>query len=59
MPAPVALLTGPEHRHELVNDAFRRISGGRDVTGLTVREAFPELAGQGIYERLDAVLRDR
>jgi PAS domain S-box-containing protein len=56
MPAPLALLTGPEHRHEIVNDAFRRISGGgRDVTGLTVREAFPELEGQGIYERLDQV----
>ena len=56
MPAPVALLLGPEHRHALVNDAFRRISGGgRDVTGLPVREAFPELAGQGIYERLDRV----
>ena len=56
MPAPVALLVGPEHRHELVNDAFRRISGGgRDVTGLSVREAFPELAGQGIFERLDHV----
>jgi PAS domain S-box-containing protein len=56
MPAPVALLVGPEHRHALVNDAFRRISGGgRDVTGLTVREAFPELEGQGIHERLDRV----
>ena len=56
MPAPVALLVGPEHRHEIVNDEFRRISGGgRDVTGLTVREAFPELAGQGIYETLDRV----
>ena len=56
MPAPVALLVGPEHRHALVNAAFRRISGGgRDVTGLTVREAFPELEGQGIYERFDRV----
>ncbi len=56
MPAPLALLTGPEHRHEIVNEAFRRISGGgRDVTGLTVREAFPELEGQGIYERFDYV----
>jgi len=56
MPAPVALLLGPEHRHVLVNAEFRRISGGgRDVTGLTIREAFPDLAGQGIYERLDQV----
>jgi PAS domain S-box-containing protein len=56
MPAPVALLLGPEHRHALVNAEFRRISGGgRDVTGLTVREAFPEFAGQGVFERLDQV----
>ena len=50
MPAPVALLTGPELRYDLVNAAYRRISGGRDVTGLTHRDAFPELAGQGFYE---------
>ena len=56
MPAPLALLVGPEHRFEVVNDAFRRVSGGgRDVTGLTPREAFPELAGSGIYELYDRV----
>ena len=56
MPSPLALHVGPEHRFELINDAFRRISGGgRDDTGLTVREAFPELAGQGIIEALDRV----
>ena len=55
-PMPMALLEGPEHRYALVNDAFRAVSGGgRDVTGLTVRAAFPEVAGQGIYERLDRV----
>ena len=43
---PMALLVGPEHRLELVNDAYKRVSGGRDVTGLTYREAFPELEGQ-------------
>ncbi len=56
MPAPLALLAGPEHRFEIVNDAYRRVSGGgRDVTGLTIQEAFPELAGQGLYERFDRV----
>ncbi len=55
-PAPLALLVGPEHRFELVNPAYRRISGGgRDVTGLTPPEAFPELAGSGIYELFDRV----
>jgi PAS domain S-box-containing protein len=54
MPAPLALLVGPEHRFDIVNAAYRRVSGGgRDVTGLTPPEAFPELAGQGIYELFD------
>jgi PAS domain S-box-containing protein len=56
MPAPLALLVGPEHRFELVNDAYKRVSGGgRDVTGLTPPEAFPELAGSGTYELFDRV----
>ena len=55
-PAPLALLEGPEHRFVLVNDAYKRVSGGgRDVTGLTPPEAFPELAGSGIYELFDRV----
>ena len=56
MPAPLALLVGPEHRFDIVNPAYRRVSGGgRDVTGLTPPEAFPELEGQGIYELFDRV----
>jgi PAS domain S-box-containing protein len=54
-PVPMALHDGPEHRYVLVNDAYRRVSGGRDVTGLTLREAFPEVAGQGLYEVFDRV----
>jgi PAS domain S-box-containing protein len=55
-PAPLALLVGREHRFELVNPAYRRISGGgRDVTGLTPQEAFPELAGSGFFELFDRV----
>jgi signal transduction histidine kinase len=56
MPAPLALLEGPEHRFTLVNDAFRRVSGGgRDVTGLVPAEAFPELAGTGLFALHDRV----
>ncbi len=54
-PVPMALHEGPEHRYALVNAAFRRVSGGRDVTGLTIREAFPEIAGQGVWELFDRV----
>ncbi len=55
VPAPVALHMGPEHRFAIVNDAFRGISGGRDVTGLTPREAYPELVGHGVLDRFDEV----
>ena len=55
-PAPLALVEGPEHRFTLVNDAYKRVSGGgRDVTGLTPRTAFPELAGSGMHEIFDRV----
>jgi PAS domain S-box-containing protein len=54
-PTPIALLVGPEHRLDLVNDAYRRVSGGRDVTGLTFREAYPELEGQPFSEIQDRV----
>jgi PAS domain S-box-containing protein len=55
MPGFAALLAGPEHRYEYVNDAYREIAGDRDYIGRTVREAFPDIAGQGFYELLDRV----
>ncbi|KQP47629.1 hypothetical protein ASF44_23430 [Pseudorhodoferax sp. Leaf274] len=55
MPGFVGILSGPEHRYEYVNDAYVAISGERDFLGRTVREVFPELAGQGFYELLDQV----
>ncbi|MEW1955408.1 SpoIIE family protein phosphatase [Terrabacter sp. NPDC080008] len=57
LPAAVAYLSGPEHRFELTNDAFRRLVGGRLVEGATIREALPELERQGYVELLDRVLR--
>lgn len=55
-PIPMALLTGPEHRLQIVNAACQRIiAGGRDVTGLTVAKAIPELAKSVFVEVLDRV----
>lgn len=54
-PVGVALLRGPQHVYELANDAYRKLVGGRDVAGKAIRDALPELAGQGIYELLDSV----
>lgn len=54
-PGFVAFLEGQEHRYELTNRAYDRMIAGRKVVGRTVREALPELAGQGYYELLDQV----
>ncbi|MGG5819037.1 PAS domain-containing protein [Falsiroseomonas sp. HW251] len=57
MPGFVALLSGPEHRYQYVNEAYVEIAGQREFIGRTVREVFPEIADQGIYELLDKVYR--
>lgn len=54
-PGFIAVLTGPEQRFELANAAYRRMVGNRDLVGLTAREAFPEIEGQGFFELLDRV----
>jgi PAS domain S-box-containing protein len=55
MPGFAALLSGPDHRYDYINDAYVEISGPRAFLGRTVREVFPELTGQGFYELLDTV----
>jgi PAS domain S-box-containing protein len=55
MPGFAAMLSSPEHRFEYVNDAYREIAGQREFLGRTVREVFPDVAGQGFYELLDRV----
>ena len=54
-PSFSALLQGPEHRFVLTNPAYHQLIGHRNVVGLTVREAFPEIEGQGFLELLDNV----
>ena len=54
-PGFICTLTGPDHVYEFVNESYRRLFGSRAFLGKTVREAFPELEGQGFYELLDRV----
>ena len=57
-PAAIGLLSGPEHRFTFANLDYIKVTGRQnveDLLGRTVREAFPELAGQGILELLDGV----
>ena len=54
-PSFMALLRGRSHRFELVNDAYRRLIGGRNVVSLTVREALKDINGQPFFDLLDRV----
>jgi signal transduction histidine kinase len=55
MPVAIAILRGPEQIYELANPAYAALIDNRPVVGLTIRQALPELAGQGIYEMLSDI----
>ena len=55
-PALIAVTRGPEHVFESANPRFRQVIGAqRELRGLTIRAAFPDLEGQGFFELLDRV----
>lgn len=54
-PGFITVLTGPDHVFEFVNTAYREMFGSRDFIGQRVRDAFPEIEGQGFLELLDRV----
>ena len=56
-PAIIAVLRGPDHVFEAANSAYRAFVGNRDLIGKPVREALPEIVGQGYPELLDRVYR--
>ncbi len=54
-PGFVAFLRGRDQVFELANAAYFQLVGHRDILGKPVREALPEVAGQGYFELLDRV----
>lgn len=54
-PSFMAVLSGPGHVFERVNDRYLELIGGRDVAGMPIRKALPEVAGQGYFEVLSRV----
>lgn len=56
-PGFMAVLRGPDHVFELMNASYLQLIGHRDLLGKPVREALPEVAGQGFFELLDEVYR--
>jgi PAS domain S-box-containing protein len=56
-PAFIAVVRGPDHVFESANPQYRELVGHRDIVGKPVREALPEVEGQGYFELLDRVYR--
>lgn len=54
-PGFIAVLNGPDHIFDFANHAYRRMVGERNLAGRSVREAFPDLEGQGFFALLDQV----
>lgn len=55
-PGFVAILRGPDHVFEHVNEAYSELVGRRDIAGRRVAEALPEVVSQGFVAILDGVL---
>ncbi len=59
-PAPILTLNGPEHVIGLANPGYVRLlrkGSESELIGKTIRQALPELEGQGFFELLDNVYR--
>jgi PAS domain S-box-containing protein len=59
-PAAIAILDGPEHRLQFVNNAYLAMFRQASTVGLvgkTIAEVWPELLSQGIVQILDTVCR--
>ena len=53
-PAHINIFRGPDHLVEFFHPLGKKIIG-REITGQKIREALPELEGQGYFELLDEV----
>jgi PAS domain S-box-containing protein len=56
-PSFVCIMKGPDHVFEFVNKAHLSLFNSAAWLGKPAREAFPDLTGQGYFERLDEVYR--
>ena len=57
-PAFVCTLRGPQHVYEMVNPLYQRLVGAeRQLKGLPVKQALPEVVEQGFITLLDRVYR--
>jgi PAS domain S-box-containing protein len=57
-PGFIAMVSGAEHVFELVNPAYLKLVGKRELLGRPIKEALPEVEGQGFFELLDRAFVD-
>ena len=55
VPAAITVLEGPDHIFTVVNPRYAALTGHRKILGRSIRDAMPELEGQGYFEILDSV----
>lgn len=56
-PTFMAMVSGKDHRFDMINPEYRKLIGNRQVEGLPMAQALPEIAEQGYTELLDHVFR--
>jgi PAS domain S-box-containing protein len=54
-PAFMCVLRGPDHIFEMANERYFQLVGRRDIIGKSVRDALPEVEGQGYFELIEQV----
>ncbi|WP_205049073.1 PAS domain-containing sensor histidine kinase [Paracoccus sp. SY] len=54
-PSFMCVLGGPDHVFEFANEAYLDLVGHRDLVGKSIRDALPDVEGQGYFELLDTV----
>ena len=54
-PSFMCIMRGPDHVFEFVNNAHKQLFQSEDWVGRPVRDAFPDIEGQGYFELLDQV----
>ncbi len=52
-PANVAVISGKDQKYTFVNDLYVALQGNRPLLGRSIREAHPELVGQGFFDMID------
>jgi PAS domain S-box-containing protein len=55
VPALIAIVRGADHRYEFVNPAYQQVFPHRQLVGLPIAKALPEVVQQGLVQLLDHV----